>query len=50
LPLDVNAATAYQLAHLEGPQMSDVNKAALSYLAASNATAIRAGSVNTTWK
>jgi hypothetical protein len=38
--LDVNAATAYQLAISEEPQMSDVNKPARDYLKASGATAI----------
>src|SRR6266852_9996053 len=41
-PLDVNAATAYQLAiaGARGRRMSDVNKAAIQYLKAYGATAI----------
>jgi hypothetical protein len=38
--LDVNGATAYQLAISVGPQMSDVNKAARDYLSASGAVPI----------
>jgi hypothetical protein len=38
--LDVKAATTYQLAISDGPQISDVNKAARDYLTQSGARPI----------